>query len=422
MAVDGLVIKKERGCSYMENREKVLNNADVKTFNRSTILKKILKTEPVSRIEISKLLGLSPPTVSTVFDELKKNDIIGEYGIQKSYGGRKSILYKISPDVGYVIAAEIRSTNIVAGIYNFIGDKVTTYTRKYKKDENLLKILNDFMNEIVSKVGATGKILGIGICLSGYISKKYGFVESKNLGISRMNINEIYENKYGYPLVVEDKIRSAAYYGIWKNSDMQNTGAILYVDLNTGIGSSIVINNKIYYGQNDFSGEIGHVIVKDKEGKSCNCGSRGCVETIASEKAIIEQVVSRLARGEKSIVADDVGGDFENIDIETIIKAAGKGDKLAFDVMTEAVHCILIALISVMRLFDPERIFIIDSIGLRNILSLLLKQESENALWMEVEDKVSFIEDGEIFLKGAAAMVLNDVYESIENYYEFDSL
>lgn len=409
------------GLLKLEKRDKVLNNADVKTVNRSMVLKKILKTEPVSRIDVSKILGLSPPTVSTVFDELKRPGIISEYGIQRSNGGRKSILYRICPEAGYIIAVEIRDSSILIGVYNFIGDQEKTYTRKYKKTESLLEVLNHFINEIAGKVSATGKVMGIGICMSGYISKKYGFVESQNLGIHRMDILEIYNNKYNYPLIVEDKIRSAAYYSIWKNSDLHKTGAVLYVDINTGIGSSIVIDNKIYYGQNDFSGEIGHIVVKNEEGKTCHCGFKGCLETVASEKAILEEIRSKLASGEKSLITDETGGDMDNIDMDAVLKAAGKGDGLALRVMTGAVHYILVALINILRLFDPEHIFIIDSIGIRSVLPALLNKESESLLWKELENRIRFIEDREIFLNGAAAMVLNDVYENIDRYFEFES-
>ncbi|MEN6315016.1 MAG: ROK family transcriptional regulator [Clostridiaceae bacterium] len=405
----------------MRYKTNILNNADVKSVNKSLILKKIKQAQPVTRQYIVSELGLSSPTVSTVFDELRKCGIIRECGIQKSSGGRRSTLYEICPEAGAVISTELKNSGISLQLYNFLGEKAENYVREFTEKEHVADVLSDFLEEIINEKKGSGNILGIGICLSGYISQRYGFVESKNLGIRRTKINEFVRNTHNLKLVIEDKIRSAAYYYKWENAVSGNHGATLFIDINTGIGASIIINNEIYRGFNDFAGEMGHLIFDGERGRDCTDGFSGCLEALSNEKAIVGEVKRRILNGDSSCVADIVKWDIEKINIGVVLEALGEGDVLAAEVMTKAVNYIFIALINVIRLIDPERIYIMSSIAFKENLDKLMNTDRNKALFEEIGDRLVFIDDNEIFLKGAAAMVLGDVYENIDRYFELDS-
>lgn len=422
----------------MKNKTNVLNNADVKSVNKSLILKKIKQAQPVTRQYIVSELGLSSPTVSTVFDELRKCGIIRECGIQKSNGGRRSTLYEICPDAGCVISAELKNSGITLQLYNFLGEKTENYVREFTEKKHVTDVLNDFIEETVNEKKDSRNILGIGICLSGYISQRYGFVESKNLGIKRTKINEFVRNTHNLKLVIEDKIRSAAYCDKWENAVSGNHGATLFIDINTGIGASIIINNEIYRGFNDFAGEMGHLIMEhsgslpqNREGTDARealvfngkregdraDGFSGCLEALSSEKAIVGEVKRRILNGDASRILDMANGDVDKINMGVVLEALAKGDVLAAQIMTKAVNYIFTALINVIRLIDPERIYIMSSIALKENLDKLMNTERNKALFEEIGDRLVFIDDNEIFLKGAAAMVLGDVYENIDRYF-----
>jgi N-acetylglucosamine repressor len=410
------------GTRKLKNKAKVLNNADVKSVNKSLVLKRIKQAQPVSRQYIVSELGLSSPTVSTVFDELRKCRIIKECGIQKSNGGRRSTLYEICPEAGFVISAELKDSNISLQIYNFLGEKVESYARSFTGKDNIVDVLNALIGDVFNEIKHSRNVLGIGICLSGYISQKQGFVESKNLGIKRTKTSEFINSPNNLKFVVEDKIRSAAYYDKWKNADSGNYGSALFIDINTGIGASIIINNEIYRGFNDFAGEMGHIILDEGKETSCHCGLSGCLEALSSEKAIVEEVKRRILDGEESCTFDMANGDVERIDIGIVLNAVEKEDRLVLEVMMKAVNYIFTALINVVRLFDPEKIYILSSIALKENLYKLMNSERNKVLFDEIEDRIVFIDDDEIFLKGAAAMVLSDVYENIDKYFELDNL
>lgn len=398
-----------------------MNNADVKSVNKSDVLKVIKQAQPVTRQYIVSKLGISSPTVSTIFDELKTCGIIRECGIQKSNGGRRSTLYEICPDAGVVISAELKNSSITLQVYDLLGEKKGSYVRDFTARDPVVDILNSFIEEVINDIKDSMNILGIGICLSGYISQRHEFIESKNLGIKRTKIDEFVKVPHKLKLVVEDKTRSAAYYKKWENALSGNLGSALFVDINTGIGASIIINNEIYRGFNDYAGEMGQIIIDEAKEGNGQSGMSGSLEALSSEKFIVEEVKRRIRNGEESCASDMRNGDIESIDIADILNAVEKQDALALDVMMKAVNHIFTALINVVRLFDPEKIYIMSSIALKENLYKLMNNVKKKELFDEIEDRIIFIDDSEIFLKGAASMVLGDVYENVDKYFELEN-
>lgn len=62
--------------------------------------------------------------------------------------------------------------------------------------------------------------------------------------------------------------------------------SLLLVTLGSALGSGIVVDNALISGSHGAAGEIGHLIV-DMEGRSCNCGRRGCLERYASGRGLV---------------------------------------------------------------------------------------------------------------------------------------
>jgi predicted ArsR family transcriptional regulator len=81
--------------------KKAINQELMRANNKRTILEIILRNAPISKVEIARLLGLSPTSVSTFINELAIENKIINCGSAKSTGGRKSALYQVNPDAFY---------------------------------------------------------------------------------------------------------------------------------------------------------------------------------------------------------------------------------------------------------------------------------------------------------------------------------
>jgi predicted NBD/HSP70 family sugar kinase len=128
-------------------------------------------------------------------------------------------------------------------------------------------------------------VIGIGIGVPGIVNKEGDILLAPNLGWKNMNLKSELETEFKLPVIVENEANAGAYgekqFGAGK--EFEN---LIYISAGIGIGTGIIINNQLYRGSGGFSGEMGHMIIKEN-GVSCSCGSKGCWELYASEKAII---------------------------------------------------------------------------------------------------------------------------------------
>ena len=120
----------------------------------------------------------------------------------------------------------------------------------------------------------------------------------------------------GYPLVDElarrldarvvmDNDANVAALGEWHEGAGQGARTLVYYTISTGIGSGVIIDGRIHHGARDTEG--GHQIVWPA-GPLCECGSRGCLEAVASGTGIRKRFGRRAEEIEDPAVWDEVAG------------------------------------------------------------------------------------------------------------------
>jgi len=150
----------------------------------------------------------------------------------------------------------------------------------------------------------------------------------------------------------------------------------IYITVSTGIGGGIIIDGKIYTGPTGTAGELGHMVIDD-EGPQCNCGNKGCWETLASGTALSREARHRIKEGAATSILKYAGGNIEKINAEAIHEAAQTGDKLANELIARTAYYLGVGLANLVNIFNPEVIII--GGGLSNIGDMLLKPAFEEA-------------------------------------------
>jgi glucokinase len=125
----------------------------------------------------------------------------------------------------------------------------------------------------------------------------------------------------------------------------------------TGIGGGVVVNGRLHLGISGSAGELGHQIV-DPFGALCNCGSRGCLETISSGPAIAAAAAHAIIMRRPTQIADLVAGDLNRITPAVVIQAARAGDPLAVSIIDRAGMYIGFAIVNTLVTISPRRILI----------------------------------------------------------------
>ena len=148
---------------------------------------------------------------------------------------------------------------------------------------------------------------------------------------------------------------------------------LIYLTVSTGIGGGIIIDGELYSGASGSAGEIGHMTI-DVNGPVCTCGNKGCLETLASGKAMAREAIRRVRNGEQSKLTDMVG-EIDSITAEKISIAAQGDDPLALEVVSQAATYLGVGMVNLVNIFNPEMIIV--GGGVAKMGEILLKQARE---------------------------------------------
>lgn len=168
-------------------------------------------------------------------------------------------------------------------------------------------------------------------------------------------IVRIFEERFGVPVALDNDANAAA---LGELTDGAGRGCqnVIYVTVSTGIGGAIITGGEIYHGTGD-AGEIGHTIVMPDGGALCNCGLRGCVETICAGVHIARRAKERLADGTESLMSE-MAADGSEITAKTVVEAARRGDAAALEVWDETCRYLAIGIGNFITLLAPEAVII----------------------------------------------------------------
>lgn len=144
----------------------------------------------------------------------------------------------------------------------------------------------------------------------------------------------------------------------------------IYVTLSTGIGGGIVIDGELYSGTIGAAGEVGHMTIDDR-GPLCNCGNRGCWETLASGTALAREARQRIEEGVATSILEYARGDAAKVTAQAVHSAARQGDGLAQELIARTGYYVGVGLANLINIFNPELIVI--GGGLSNIGDILLE-------------------------------------------------
>ncbi|HOJ12033.1 MAG TPA: ROK family protein [Clostridiales bacterium] len=283
------------------------NQQLVKETNLTLIFNLINRYGPVSRADLAHITGLSPTTVSSLAEELIKNDIIIETGEgTTATSGRKPIMLEVNPAGGYIASIEMIESGFIFSLYDLKCSEV--YEKKYKVSNynSIGLIIAEIVGEQLRTLGIEeNKLFGICLGVPGLIDvEKNCVITSTVIPIDENNnfYHYIKDRFKEIPVFLGNESWFSAYaekeFGI--DSDIRN---LIFIDINVGVGAGIILNGQIFTGFLGLAGEIGHMSI-DMDGPVCKCGNRGCLETMVSIPAIIRNIIYEIESGKNSVLKE----------------------------------------------------------------------------------------------------------------------
>ena len=225
---------------------------------------------------------------------------------------------------------------------------------KGEPGEETIRKLAEIVKEYIAANGLENKIVGIGLGSPGTLDIKNGIVNyANNLGWENLHVADIFHEILPYPVRLTNDANAAslgeAKYGAGKSYD-----SIIMLTLGTGVGGGIIINGKLYEGNEGKGAELGHsVIVVD--GEQCTCGRKGCLETYASATALIRETKKAMHSNRRSLMWK-VCPDIDLVGGKVPFEAAKQGDKTAIDVLDNYIKYLGEGILNFCNIFRPNLI------------------------------------------------------------------
>jgi len=157
-----------------------------------------------------------------------------------------------------------------------------------------------------------------------------------------------------WPLALENDANLFALGEHWMGAG-RGYDHMLGITLGTGVGGGLILGNALWQGTAGTSGEVGHITV-EPEGEKCNCGNRGCLETVASGAWTVHWVKKELAKGASSWLKELWETDPDDIVGETLVTAARMRDPLALKAFERVGRGLGIAIADVVHLLGLSRV------------------------------------------------------------------
>ena len=259
----------------------------------------------------------------------------------------------------YAYGVDIGGTTVKIGFFETTGKLVDTWeipTRTENDGELILPDIAESIKENNEKKSiTTDDIEGIGMGVPGPVKDDGTVLKCVNLGWGVFNVEKALSVICGGVKVKAGNDANVAALGeMWQGGGKGYKNLVM-VTLGTGVGGGIILNEKIWTGEQGVGGEIGHIHIREGEKETCNCGGHGCLEQVASATGIAREARRKMAAKPDASVMRAYG---DAITAKNVLDAAKAGDALALEVMDTVCYYLGWALATISMTVDPE-IFVI---------------------------------------------------------------
>ena len=258
-----------------------------------------------------------------------------------------------------VIGVDMGGTKILSAVIDAEGNILGTAKVPTKADRGPSVVIDriaDSIRKAIDKSGvAPTSIEAVGIGAPGPLDPATGVVIfAPNLRWKDVRLKDELEARVGFPTFVDNDVNvgTLGEHVFGAGQGFQNVVGIF---VGTGIGGGIILQGELFHGASKTAGEIGHIIVK-AGGPRCGCGTRGCLEAIASRTAMTKQFQKAIKKGRKSVLSELTGGDLTAIRSGVLAKAIRLNDKLTLKVFKKVTKYLGIGIGSIVNFLNPEMI------------------------------------------------------------------
>jgi len=334
------------------------DQALVREINLSLVLNTLRDHSPLSRASLATRTDLNKTTISSLVRQLVAAGFVSEIGSGRTEElGRPGMLLDLDPKAGCIVGVEIGVDFISVIITDFAAQIVwrrrASTSLEQGQDSVIRQTIEIVKDGIAQTQHESRRVLGMGLGVPGLVDISSGtLLFAPNLGWSNVPFHALLQDAFDFPIYVDNEANMAAlgesYFGVARGAH-----SVLYVSAGVGLGGGIVLNGELMPGATGLTGEIGHITMRP-DGLPCNCGNRGCWETLVSQSALFRRIRDAVHAGACSTLCEVTGGDLTALTVPLVVEAAKLGDAVALAALADTAVDLGVGIANLVNVLNPD--------------------------------------------------------------------
>src|SRR5688572_29980616 len=324
--------------------------ASLREGNRRLVIEALRERGVASRAELARATGLSRSTISTIVGALIETGLAVERDGQpdgEAHAGRPGVMVALDPSAGLALGIDFGHRHLRVAVSDLSHTVLAERWRELDVDHSAsegLEYASQFVDEVLEEAKVErSQVVGAVMGLPAPINRLTGTVQDSSILPGWVGIDAAAEAsaRLRLPVAVENDANLGALAELtWGAA--KGRSEVAYLKVASGIGGALISGGRLTHGVGGTAGEIGHTIVAD-DGPVCRCGNRGCLETLASARAVASQLA--LSR-------------HEEITTKRLLELSANGDAAAQRIIGDAGRTLGIAIANLCNIVNPESVVI----------------------------------------------------------------
>jgi predicted NBD/HSP70 family sugar kinase len=282
--------------------------------------------------------------------------MVEEAGAVESDGGRPRILLQVAAGYGYVVGVDVGETRVRVELFDL------ALTERASADlplsdgghdvDHVVRLALEGIGTVVREAGVDDReVLGVGIGVPGIVEQGDRapgdgdgiVVHGQTIDWEAVPLGRLLRAGTALPLYIDNGAKTLGQAEMWFGGG-RGSGNVVIALIGSGVGAAVVADGRPYHGASSSAGEWGHTTLR-VGGRTCRCGSRGCLEAYVGAEALLGRWPGRPdGVSEESALA--------------AMLAAADHDPQAGALLTEAAEYLGAGIADLINLFNPQRIVI----------------------------------------------------------------
>lgn len=253
------------------------------------------------------------------------------------------------------IGIDVGGTSIKGAAIYDDGRMLDTFSLPVEKGEAgevTINKLIDIVENYIKTKKIEKEIVGIGLGIPGLLDIDKGIVNySPNLKWVNLPVADLFKARLPYAVRIANDANVAAF-GEAKFGAGKGVPYVIMLTLGTGVGGGIVLDGKLFEGNEGKGAELGHINM-EFNGRLCGCGRKGCLEAYASATALINDTKKAMEEHPDSLL-HEAAKELGKVDGRVAFMAARKNDPVAIQVVNQYIYFLSEGILNYCNIFRPN--------------------------------------------------------------------